>query len=59
MHGELYDSAPYTWFENTAPWNLGLLYLVFILDVAILFFACKWYAKYKKTHPEKKWLKYL
>lgn len=59
MHGELYDSAPYTWFEHTAPWSLATLYLVFILDIIILFIACSWYAGYKKNLPTNRWLKYI
>jgi len=59
MHGELYYTAPYTHFEEISPWNLGVLYLVFVLDVIILYFACKWYAGYKQQHPENRWLKYI
>jgi hypothetical protein len=59
IHPEWYDNAPYVWFEPEYHWSLGLLYLVFLIDVIILYFACKWYEWYKFSHPEKKWLKFV
>ena len=60
MHHDWYMTAPFTFFpEEANRWSLSLLYLVFIIDVAILFVLCKWYANYKSKHPEKIWLKYL
>src|SRR5688572_9986423 len=60
MHHDWYRTAPYTWIpEDESRWGLSLLYLIFIIDVAILFLLCKWYAAYKAKHPEKAWLKYL
>jgi uncharacterized membrane protein len=62
-HGQIfsegYDTAPYAWLPDEYHWSLGLLYLVFIVDVIILFFACRWYEKYKFNHPEKQWLKFI
>jgi uncharacterized membrane protein len=59
-HGEWYASAPYVYFpEDQNRWGLGLLYLVFIINVALLYFICRWYAKYKAANPGKRWLKYL
>jgi uncharacterized membrane protein len=58
LRQELYQTAPYTWFEE-GRWSLGLLYLTFVIDVFLLFLLCKWYAKYKASHPEKAWLKYI
>jgi uncharacterized membrane protein len=54
-----YDTAPFTSVPPGHQWPLGLLYLVFILDVSILFFLCRWYAWYKQGHPEQQWLRYL
>jgi uncharacterized membrane protein len=55
-----YEAAPpYVWFQGAGNWGLMLLYSVFIIDVVILYFLCRNYAKYKSLHPEKKWLKYL
>lgn len=59
MHQELYATAPYTWMPPGQQWNLALLYLVFIVDVVVLYFACRWYEKYKFAHPEIKWMKYI
>lgn len=56
---EWYDTAPYAWIPEDHRWSLGLLYLVFIIDVIILYFSCRWYEKYKFSHPEKKWLKFI
>lgn len=59
MHPEWYTSAPFAQVPEASRWSLGLLYLVFLIDVVILYFVCRWYAKYKSDHPEKKWLKFL
>lgn len=58
VHQEWYAYAPYVYIEPEWQWNLPLLYLVFAVDVVILFFICRWYARYKSSHPEKKWLRY-
>jgi uncharacterized membrane protein len=54
-----YATAPYTWIPEEQRWNLGLLYLVFLIDVLILYFLCRWYAQYKAGHSGKKWLQYV
>jgi uncharacterized membrane protein len=59
VHTEWYANAPYVWIPEQYRWELPLLYLVFIVAVLILYFACRWYGKYKFEHPELKWLKYL
>lgn len=59
MHPEWYNNAPFVWFDQEHHWSLGLLYLVFVIDVVLLYFVCKWYEGYKFKHPEKKWLKFL
>jgi uncharacterized membrane protein len=56
---ELYATAPYSQVPPEHQWNLGMLYLVFAIDVILLYLACSWYAKYKMLHPEKKWLSYI
>lgn len=58
-HQEWYNSAPYVFFEEAQRWPLGLLYMVFIGDVIILYFLCRWYGAYKTNHPGKKWLRYI
>ena len=54
-----YGSAPFVEMESAHRWSLTLLYLEFVLVIALLYFVCSWYAKYKQNHPGKKWLRYL
>jgi uncharacterized membrane protein len=56
---EFYATAPYVFMPEVHQWSLPLLYLVFVIDVAILFFFCRWYSAFKSVHPEIKWLKYI
>ncbi|RFS15080.1 hypothetical protein [Emticicia sp. C21] len=58
-HQEWYATAPFAGVPEANRWPLSLLYLVFLIDVAILYVKCRWYDNYKKSHPEKGWLKYL
>ena len=39
-------------------WRLSLLYAVFILVVAVLYFPCRWYARRKATAPAP-WMRYI
>ncbi|MBI3139636.1 MAG: DUF1624 domain-containing protein [Sphingobacteriales bacterium] len=39
--------------------SLPGVYLAWIGVVGLLYPLCRWYGKYKQTHPEKKWLRYL
>lgn len=59
IHQDWYASAPFVFVEESSRWSLGLLYLVFIVDVVLLYLACRWYLRYKSNHPEKKWLKFI
>jgi hypothetical protein len=60
IHQDWYNTAPMVWIpEEAERWNLPLLYLVWIINVAILYIACRWYANYKSQHPEIKWMKYI
>ena len=55
-----YLTAPYTWFEDQKNvWPLPLLYFIFLIDVVVLYFACKWYGKFKSKHPENRLLRYI
>lgn len=58
-HQEWYNYAPYVFVDESSRWSLPLLYLVFVVDVGLLYFACKWYVRYKFSHPESKILKYV
>jgi uncharacterized membrane protein len=58
-HNEWYSSAPFVWIEQQEYWwSLGLLYLVFAVDVLLLYLPCKWYADYKARSGHA-WTKYL
>ena len=51
-------------FTNDGPppgygYNLGIVYLVWVLIILALYLPCKWYDKYKTNHRENKWLSYL
>ena len=39
-------------------WRLSLLYAVFIVVVAVLYFPCRWYARRKATAPAP-WMRYI
>jgi uncharacterized membrane protein len=39
-------------------WSLALLYGVFIVIVAVLYFPCRWYARRKATNPAP-WMRYI
>jgi hypothetical protein len=55
---EFYGTAPYTFMPEELRWSLGLLYLVFAVDVLLLLGACYWYADVKRRRPGG-WLKYI
>jgi hypothetical protein len=54
-----YNSAPYVFVPEESRWSLALLYALFAIDVMVLYFACQWYLRYKFSHPNIKWLKYI
>ena len=58
-YSEAYATAPYVFIPPEQRWELWLLYVVFLIDVVVLYFLCRWYVKYKFAHPEQKWLRYL
>jgi uncharacterized membrane protein len=47
VHSEWYTTAPFANVPPESRWSLGLLYFVFAIDVAILYFISKWYSKRK------------
>lgn len=63
LHGTItiegYSTAPYTQIPVEFRWELSMLYLVFAIDVAILYFLCKWYRTYKASHRHLTILKYI
>ncbi len=53
----LFFSPSESWPPAYAP-NLGRLYLVWVVLLLGLYFACRWYGAYKRSHSAW-WLKYL
>ena len=53
-----YANAPYTNVPEQHRWSLLTLYGVFVLAVALLYPACRWYARRKSTNPSA-WMKYI
>ena len=39
--------------------GLGVVYLVWVVVILLLYPLCRWYQKYKESHPEQWWLRYL
>ncbi len=56
-----FQFEPFKFGRPAAPSGISLayVYLVWLCVVAMLYPLCKKYAGYKKTHPEKGWLKYI
>jgi hypothetical protein len=54
-----YATAPDVWMPPEQRWPLYLLYIEWACDILFLYFLCRWYARYKNAHPEKRWLKFL
>jgi uncharacterized membrane protein len=53
------DASDKTPFHLMGKFHLWTVYLIWFGVVLVLYFPCKWYGKYKSTHPEKWWLSYL
>ena len=53
-----YANAPYTQVPEDQRWSLLTLYGVFFVAVAILYPACRWYAK-AKAEKRSPWMKYI
>lgn len=49
-HQEWYVTAPFAQVPYESMWSLGLLYLVFAIDVGILYWISKWYSKRKLAY---------
>ena len=53
-----FATAPFVQVAPGQQWGLGLLYLVFAIDVAVLYVACRWFAAVKARRRDA-WLGYL
>ncbi len=49
-HQEWYAYAPFANVPEENRWSLWLLYLVFVIDVGILYFACRIFSNFKYPH---------
>ncbi|MXV17239.1 DUF1624 domain-containing protein [Hufsiella ginkgonis] len=56
---EWYHVAPFTDVPPAFKWPLWCIYAVFAVNVVMLYFACRWYANYKRMHPKQKWMRYI
>jgi len=56
---EMITKQPFTFDIKNYGFSLSVVYLIWILIVIILYPLCKWYDKYKTTHKEQWWLRYL
>lgn len=43
---------------KTFGYHLGVVYLIWLFVIIVLYFPCRWFSKYKKTHNQW-WLSYL
>jgi uncharacterized membrane protein len=50
--------SPFLFRPSTFGYNLGIVYLVWLFVIIVLYFPCRWFSKYKKTHSQW-WLSYL
>ncbi len=58
VHPEWYAYAPYASVPPEHRWGLPLLYLVFVIVVAVLYVPCRWYADAKVRQP-RVWHRYI
>ncbi len=54
-HPEWYSTAPFTFLPPQHRWGLPLLYAVWVIVVAILYFPCRWLAGLKARRREGWW----
>jgi uncharacterized membrane protein len=57
-HQERYTTAPYVSMPPDQRWSLGMVYLVWLIAVAILYPLCRWYAQ-RKTQRPSVWMRYV
>ncbi len=57
-HGERYATAPYVSIPPDQRWSLALLYLVWLIAVAILYPLSRWYA-HRKARRAQAWMRYV
>jgi uncharacterized membrane protein len=50
--------VPFNFRPVTFGWGLPIVYLIWLSVVVLLYFPCRWYSQYKKTHAHW-WLSYV
>jgi hypothetical protein len=53
------QNLPFMFVIAGEGYSLGVVYLIWLLVIALLYPLCRWYNKYKTSHKEKWWLSYL
>lgn len=56
---KLSEGSPFLFVVSGEGFSLGGVYLTWISIAVLLYPACKWYDAYRRSHPEKTWLRYL
>ena len=51
-------NSPFLFRPETFGFNLGIVYLIWLFIITVLYFPCRWFSRYKKTHSQW-WLSYL
>ncbi|HXB95060.1 MAG TPA: hypothetical protein VNU70_07870, partial [Puia sp.] len=63
LQGYHWADLPFASFQFGRPpgagLQLGAVYIIWAAVVIALYPMCRWYGRYKQTHREKKWLRYL
>lgn len=58
MKAGRFATAPFVGMPPEERWSLPLLYLVFVIVVALLYVPCRWYAARKASRPAP-WMRYI
>jgi len=51
-------NSPFYFRPTGFGFNLGIVYLLWLFVIVVLYFPCRWYSNYKRTHRQW-WLSYL
>lgn len=54
----VHPAVPFNFRPPTFGFSLPIVYLIWISVVAVLYFPCRWFSRYKQTHTQW-WLSYL
>jgi uncharacterized membrane protein len=57
-HADWFTAAPFVSVPEGQRWGLGLLYLVWAIDLVVLYGACRWYAAVKSRRAGS-WLRFI